>query len=106
MASEGAHGERVTVWQCIGCGKIEGPQPCIGVCQDRKVDFVYASLYDEAIAEIALIRQQAKALEALVRQLARTTPREGEWERSYRALQKQARQTLEALATDTAKHMG
>ena len=24
----------VTVWQCIGCGRIEAPQPGIGVCQD------------------------------------------------------------------------
>jgi hypothetical protein len=27
----------VKAWQCIGCGKIEAPQACIGVCQDRKV---------------------------------------------------------------------
>ena len=47
-------GERVTAWQCIGCGRIEGSQPCIGVCQDRKVDFVYASDYDEALARRTL----------------------------------------------------
>lgn len=35
--------ETVKAWQCIGCGEIEAPQTCIGVCQDRKVDFVYAS---------------------------------------------------------------
>jgi hypothetical protein len=23
----------VKAWQCIGCGKIEAPQTCIGVCQ-------------------------------------------------------------------------
>lgn len=91
--------ERVTAWQCIGCGRIEGPQPCIGVCEDRKVDFVYAVDYDNALAELALARSQLEALVALVRQLAHTTPREGEWERTYRALQARARR---ALATLTA----
>jgi uracil-DNA glycosylase len=27
----------VKAWQCVGCGKIEAPQTCIGICQDRKV---------------------------------------------------------------------
>lgn len=85
---------RLTAWQCVGCGKIESPQPCIGVCQDRKVEFVYAFEYEEALAQVARIREQAKVFETLVRQLAFTTPRKGEWERSYRALQDQARRTL------------
>ncbi len=90
--------ERVTAWQCIGCGRIEGPQPCIGVCQDRRVDFVYASEHDEALAELARVRRQTEALADFVRQLARITPHEGEWESAYRALQERARRTLEKLA--------
>lgn len=90
--------ERVTAWQCIGCGRIEGAQPCIGICEDRKVDFVYASDHDEALRQLALARSQVEALAALVRQLAHTTPREGEWERTYRALQARARRILETLA--------
>ena len=66
--------ERLQAWQCIGCGKIEAPQNCIGVCQDRKVDFVYADEYDNAIAKLELARQQVRAVTALVRQLAHTTP--------------------------------
>lgn len=87
--------ERLTAWQCIGCGRIEGPQPCVGICQDRKVEFVYAADYDEALAELARVRRQADALVALVRQLAATTPRAEEWERTYRAMQARARATLE-----------
>ena len=103
MESGNAAEARVTVWQCIGCGRIDGPRPCIGVCQDRKVEFVYAWVHDDAIAGLERIRRRAEALEVLVRQLACTTPREGEWKRSYRALQDQARETLAALATDVAK---
>jgi hypothetical protein len=90
--------ERITAWQCIGCGRIEGPQPCIGVCQDRKVNFVYASEHEEALAELARVRRDTETLAALVRQIAHTTPREGEWQATYRALQSRALQTLEKLA--------
>jgi hypothetical protein len=86
--------ERVTAWQCIGCGRIEGAQPCVGICQDRKTDFVYASDHDDVLAQLAQAQQRAEALAALVRQIAYTTPRRDEWERTYRALQLRARQTL------------
>ena len=44
--------ERIVAWQCIGCGRIEGPQPCVGVCQDRKVTLVPADAYDSALARM------------------------------------------------------
>ena len=72
--------ERMRAWQCIGCGRLEADSSCIGICQDRPVDLVYASDYAE--------------LEALVRQLAVTSPREGQWERTYRAMQQRARALL------------
>ena len=92
--------ERVTAWQCIGCGRIEGAQPCVGICQDRKTEFVYASDHDEVLAQLARARQRAEDLAALVRQIAYTTPREGGWERTYRALQARAHQTLGTLVND------
>lgn len=98
--------ERMTAWQCIGCGRIEAPQPCIGVCQDRKVEFVYAGDYDEALAELGRVRDRVEALAALVRQIAHTTPRSGEWEHTYRALQERARRLLERLEPSTARDLG
>ena len=77
----------IKAWQCIGCGRIEGAQPCIGICEDRPVRLVYAQDYNEAVA-------RAEALSAVVRELACITPREGEWESSYRALQARARRLL------------
>ena len=87
----------VKAWQCIGCGRIEAPQPCIGVCQDRKVEFVYASDHKEALVELEASRRKASALEALARRLASTNPRKDGWEHSYRAMQAQARATLAAI---------
>ena len=91
---------RVTAWQCIGCGRIEGAQPCVGICQDRRTDFVYASDYDAALAQLAQAQQRAETLAALVRQLALTTPRKDGWEATYRALQTRARQILGPPADD------
>ncbi len=90
-------------WQCIGCGRIEGPQPCIGVCQDRKVEFVYAAEHARALARLADAEARRGALESLVRRFAMTTPRAGEWERSYRALQGEARGALAALSPAPAE---
>lgn len=83
--------EYVKAWQCIGCGKIEAPQTCVGVCQDRKVELVYAHEHREALAGADA---RAREMETLLRQLAWTTPRDGEWARSYLALQARARQAL------------
>jgi hypothetical protein len=77
---------RRKVWECIGCGRIEDPQPCVGICQDRKAEYVLASAHDEAVA----------ALVKLARAIALTTPREGECQRHWRALQEQARKALES----------
>src|ERR1039457_5595547 len=88
----------VKAWQCIGCGKIEAPQTCIGVCQDRKVEFVYASEHEDVLAQLTLARTRIETFEAITRQLARTTPRTGEWEHSYRALQQRARKMLGSIS--------
>jgi hypothetical protein len=116
--------EPITAWQCIGCGRIEAPQNCIGVCQDRRVEFVYAYEHAETEAEldaaraaqatalaerdraVATLRSalaERDALDALVRRLAFSRPRDGEWERSYRALQTQARAALHVAECPQAR---
>src|SRR4051794_1881129 len=83
--------ETISAWQCIGCGRIEAPQTCIGVCPDRRVGFVHAGEHAPSRAELQVTRHERDALRALVRTLAFSRPRDGEWERSYSALQGQAR---------------
>jgi hypothetical protein len=98
--------EIIQALECIGCGKLEGPRPCIGVCQDHIVDLVYAADYRDALAQAKLARQRAAVMEALVRQLAWTTPRGGEWEHSFRNLQNRARTLLtsQRAAAPVASH--
>jgi hypothetical protein len=97
-AGEASMTDYVKAWQCIGCGRIEAPQPCIGVCQDRKVQFVYADEHQEALARAERAERQSEALKNLARKLAFTRPRAGEWEQSFRALQKEARLAMAALS--------
>ena len=90
--------ERMDAWQCIGCGRIEGARPCVGICQDRRTEFVYAADYDAAQAQYARDRERAAECFAVLRQLAYSSPRDEQWERNYRALQARARVALERLA--------
>lgn len=92
--------ERITAWQCIGCGRIEGAQPCVGICEDRRAEFVHASAYDEALAQLALARRRIEGLAALARQIAYTAPHAGEYERAWLALQQRARRALDGSASD------
>ena len=32
--------ETIEGWRCIGCGRVDAPQPCIGVCEDKRVELV------------------------------------------------------------------
>lgn len=87
----------ITAWQCIGCGRLEVPQNCIGICQDRKVELVTAWDHAEALVALADANERIAALETLAAKLAHTTPREGAWKLSYLALQDQARRLLGLL---------
>jgi hypothetical protein len=89
--------ERITAWQCIGCGRIEAPQPCVGVCSDRKVELANAADLYAALSALARARSQAEQLAAVVRQIAHTTPRAGACARTWRALQERARAALAAV---------
>jgi hypothetical protein len=86
--------ETITAWQCIGCGRLEAPQNCIGVCQDRKVELVSAWDYAQALTALEEARDSAASLEALVSRLAHTNPRAEAWKDTYLALQKEARELL------------
>ena len=90
--------ERIAAWQCIGCGRIEGAQPCIGVCEDRRAVFVHAAEYDRLLAAWSRVQADRAALRALLQQLAATTPRDSAWASGYRAFQARARALLRATA--------
>jgi len=78
---------RIKVWRCVGCGRIDHPQPCVGICRDARAELVDAADYEAAESRIA-------TLEALLRRIAFTTPRPGETASAWRAFQRDARALL------------
>ena len=87
--------ETITAWQCIGCGRLEAPANCVGICQDRKVELVSAWDHAEALVALENANERIAALEAVLKKFAHTTPREGAWKESYLALQAQARKLVD-----------
>jgi len=92
----------IEAWQCIGCGKIEAPQPCIGVCRDRKILMVAKDEHERVVAELARARVLVQTAVEMLGRVAHSTPHAGQWERSYRALQEQARDSIEKLRSAPA----
>jgi hypothetical protein len=85
------------VWQCIGCGRIEAPQPCIGVCKDRKVFMVGRDEHERLLAEHEALRQRLARAHAMLQRFGLARPREDQWERSWHALQNELREVLAVL---------
>lgn len=95
--SNAAEAGYVQAWQCIGCGRIEAPQPCIGVCRDRKVLLAGKEEHEAALAEIQRLRTALASASAQLLRFGTATPHAGQWENSYRALQVQVREVLAVL---------
>jgi hypothetical protein len=84
----------VTGWWCARCGNVDMPQPCVGVCVWRPAQWVNLTLYERqlGLAEPAL--RGARSLHRFLARVAALTPRDGQWQRNWEALQAQARTAL------------
>lgn len=82
--------ETATAWWCARCGSVDAPQPCLGICVWRPIDWVSCATYERADARLLTLLDRERRLRGLVSRLAWVTPRRGEWERSWRALRGEA----------------
>ena len=87
----------IKAWECVGCGRVEAPQPCLGICQDRAIELVPEEAYRWVRDECDRLREDNAALRELVLRLANTNPRDEQWEAGYKALQARARDLLETF---------
>jgi hypothetical protein len=87
--------EQTTTWWCAECGGIDAPQPCLGICVWRPVEWADLTDYqrerDRAVAE----RERERRLRDVLRRISSVTPRAGQWEQNWDALQAGARRLLE-----------
>jgi hypothetical protein len=92
--------EFATTWWCAGCGGIDAPQPCLGICVWRSVEWVNGIRYLEQRAGALVERNTEQRLRGLVRRVAFVTPRAGHWERGWRAFEAQAQVMFQACQDD------
>ena len=83
--------ETVIVWRCQDCGGVDAPQECIDVCIWGPAAWVDADSYESERSRAVVDREVEQSLAGLLRRLAFATPRDGRWERSWRAFRSQAR---------------
>ena len=101
--------EIIQAWGCPRCGRIDAPQPCLGICvfQPRTVADVreYRQLAPRAEQAVAADR----ALSHIARLISTVTPRAGREEATIAAVRAQARHALHQLsipATSTSTSTG
>ena len=82
--------EAATTWWCPDCGAIDAPQPCLGICVWRPVEWVRRDLYERERERALVAHARQRALRQVLRRIAFVTPRPGQWERNWEALQTQA----------------
>jgi hypothetical protein len=101
-----APSEPVTTWWCPECGGLEAPQPCLGICIWRPVEWVRLDVY-ESHREAALAeRDWERRLRQLLRSVAWVTPRPDQWQRGWDLLRSQAQACLERREPSSAPRAG
>jgi hypothetical protein len=81
----------VTAWWCTTCDRVEAPQPCLGVCIHRPETMVALAVHRAALAAAEAAMERERLAAGVVRLAALVRPREDGWERTWRALSRQAR---------------
>lgn len=92
--------EIIDAFQCMGCGRIDAPQECIGICQDRALKIVAAGDYLAAVERAKAAEREAEALRALVRQVAHMRPADERWRETFEAFQRRAQALLARIEPD------
>ena len=69
----------ITVNQCIGCGAIETPQPCLGGCHEHRLDLVPADEHRALLAAVDAYEALLAARRRLLADVERSSLADDEW---------------------------
>jgi hypothetical protein len=94
--------EIIDAFQCTGCGRIDAPRECIGICQDRAMQIVAAGDYFAALERAQAAERENEQLRIQLRQVAHVRPVEGRWQETFEAFQQRARALLQRIESDDA----
>jgi hypothetical protein len=85
--------EPAITWWCEECGGLDAPQPCLGICVWRPVEWVNRTVYEHERERAFAERARERHLRRLLRRLASVTPRPEHLEENWRAFAAEARTT-------------
>lgn len=77
--------EPVLAWWCDRCDGVDAPQPCLGVCVWRPIDWTRYEIYAALRERVVSLYETEQRLRALVRRIAHTSPRPGQHFRTWLA---------------------
>lgn len=90
--------EPVIAWWCPGCGAVDAPQPCLGVCIRRPAEWVNRDAYEQSRRRALARRPAERELRRLARRVASITPRAGRWQDNAAVLTNDAADLVERIA--------
>ena len=90
--------EAATTWWCPRCGGIDAPQPCLGICIWRPIEWVDRNLYEQKRERALSERKHEQRLRQLLCHVAWVTPHPDQWERSWRLVHAQAVDALDEVS--------
>jgi hypothetical protein len=60
--------DRLSALFCVGCGRVDVSEPCVGACDERTLDLILAKEYDAVRTQTdAATRKAARLRELLIR---------------------------------------
>ena len=86
--------EAAATWWCEACGGIDAPQPCLGVCVWRPVEWVNRTVYEQARENAIVTRERERRLRRLLGQIVAVTPRADHWADTWSVFAARAREAL------------
>ena len=86
--------EPAVTWWCDRCGGVDAPQPCLGICVWRPIDWARHDIYEQQHERTLCEHDTEQRLHGVLQRLANTTPRAGQHRRSWEAFAEQAAKAL------------
>lgn len=94
--------ETLSIWRCIGCGSMGNAAECTGDCTFKKLAVVGVMEHADALAALECAVEDELKLSELSAAIARAAGENGDPEKTYRALQHEARTLLRSLVSPEA----
>jgi hypothetical protein len=91
--------EIIQAWGCPDCGRIDAPQPCLGVCIRRAGLVADISEFREFATRCEELVAADQALSGLARTVATVTPRPGREQLTTAILRSRARELLDRFVS-------